>query len=187
VTEDEEFEPPLTPNDSYEPSQVSAEITSGSFYEHEFETPFASPSPSFPNTLSTGNITSITAQEFEDMFSTALTSASVQHMGTSKPFSDDFVVRIAELLAAVGKQRWSERPRTYLVLRLIDEVKVMDDLILNGFKDIDFPYTELTIPECIKENGVQRNFLQKQRYVLSERSADLVRGGRHRHLGKHVP
>jgi hypothetical protein len=139
-------------------------------------TPFPEPSLSIPEfTLS--------SQDFEIRLSSLLSSAFDQHMGTKKPFSEDVIVCIADLLAAVGKHQWSERPRTYLVLRIINEVKAMDDIVLDGFKDIDFPYTELTVPRCIKDIGAQRNFLQTQRYVLSERSADLVRGGRHRHLG----
>jgi hypothetical protein len=127
---------------------------------------------------------SLSAQEFEEKLSTLLVSASAHHMCSSKPFSEDVIIRIAELLMAVGKLTWSERPRTYLVLRLISEVKVMDDIVLNGYKDIDFPYTESTTPECLKQLGAQHNFLHIQRFMLSEKSADLVQGGRHRHLGK---
>jgi hypothetical protein len=129
---------------------------------------------------------SLTAQEFEEKLSSLLTSASEHHMGSSEPLSEDIIIHVSALLLAVGKNTWSERPRTYLVLRLINEVKVMDDIVLNGYKDIDFPYTESTTPECIKQLGIQHNFLHVQRYVLSEKSADLVQGGRHRHLGEIV-
>lgn len=127
---------------------------------------------------------SISAQDFEQCVADLLTEASEQEMGLKRPYSDDVMTRIADLLSAVGKERWAERPRTYLVLRLIEKVKSMDDLVLDGFKDIDFPYTELTMPPSIIESGAQRAFLNAQRYVLSERSADLVRGGKHRHFGK---
>jgi hypothetical protein len=127
---------------------------------------------------------SLTAQEFEEKLSSLLASASEHHMGSSKPFSEDIIIHVSALLIAVGKNTWGERPRTYLVLRLINEVKVMDDFVLNGYKDIDFPYTESTMPECIKQLGTQQNFHHVQRYVLSEKSADLVQGGRHRHLGE---
>lgn len=131
-----------------------------------------------------GEPLSLTAPEFEEKLSTLLISASEHRMGIKTPFTEDLIIRIADLLAAVGKLTWSQRPRTYLVLRIIDEVSAMDNLVLNGYKDIDLPYNESTIPECIKELGAQHNFLQTQRFVLSEKSADLVRGGRHRHLDK---
>ncbi|KAH7067923.1 hypothetical protein FB567DRAFT_253124 [Paraphoma chrysanthemicola] len=129
-------------------------------------------------------IQSLSAQEFEDAFARLLADASAEGMGNRKTFSDDLVVRVADLLAAVGRASWAERPRTYLVLRRINEPKLMHDMVLDGYKDIDFPYAETCVPDCIKAAGVQREFLRAQRYVLSERSADLVRGGRHRHLDK---
>jgi hypothetical protein len=35
----------------------------------------------------------------------------------------------------------------------------MDDIILHGYKDIDFPYTDATVPQSIKEVGAERVFL----------------------------
>jgi hypothetical protein len=125
----------------------------------------------------------ISAQQFENELSALLLSASSDQMGISKPFSDDLIMQIATMLSAVGKLTWSERPRTYLVLRLINEVKAMDIFVLEGFKDIDFPYTESTLPSCVNVAGARHDFLHQQRYVLSPKSVDLVRGGRHRHLG----
>ncbi|KAL6709616.1 hypothetical protein ACN47E_001044 [Coniothyrium glycines] len=122
------------------------------------------------------------AEEFEHQISALLASAADRKMGIAKPFSDELMDDIAQLLGAVNKQAWSERPRTYLVLRLIDEVKSMDTFVLDGLKDIDFPYDEKTIPACITTAGARHDFLQRQRFVLSSRSIDLVRGGRHRHL-----
>jgi hypothetical protein len=128
-------------------------------------------------------MSSLSSQEFEASVSSLLSSAPGQEMGAKKPYSEKLITMIAELLTSVGKPSWSKRPRTYLVLRLINEVTCMDDIILDGFKDIDFPYTDATVPQSIKEVGAERVFLQAQRCVLSEKSADLVRGGRHRHLG----
>jgi hypothetical protein len=69
------------------------------------------------------------------------------------------------------------------VLPRINEVKILDHLILEGYKDIDFPYTEATVPQTMKESGAQRDFLHTQRFVLSERLIDLLRGGRYPHMG----
>lgn len=140
-------------------------------------------SVSFTN-ASSQDASSISPQQFEESIANLFSKASVQDMGIKRPYSDDLVVRVTELLSAVGKDRWSARPRTYLVLRLIDEIRLMDELILDGFKDIDFPYTDASLPPSITKNGVQREFLRAQRYVLSERLADLVRGGKHHYFGK---
>jgi hypothetical protein len=128
--------------------------------------------------------TTLSAEKFEEELSLMLKIASSQRMGIDKPFSDDVILRIGDMLCSMGKQAWGERPRTYLVLRLINEVRAMETFVFEGFKDIDFPFTEKTIPECIRSTSSRHNFLQKQRYVLSSRSVDLVQGGRHHHLGK---
>jgi hypothetical protein len=129
------------------------------------------------------NLDQLSAETFKTRIDTILEDAAAVKMGTSKPFSDEIMDTLAGLLYAVGKHAWSERPRTYLVLRLIDEVKAMDNFVLGGLKDIDFPYSDATIPACIKGPMARHGFMQKQRYVLSERSSDLVKEGRHRHLG----
>jgi hypothetical protein len=69
------------------------------------------------------------------------------------------------------------------VLRLINEVKCIYDIIFDGYKDVDFPYSVATVPRSIKDVGVEHDTLQTQRHLLGERSADLVRRGRHRHPG----
>lgn len=126
----------------------------------------------------------ISAATFEETVSALLASVQLQRMGVDEPYSDEVITYIADALLEVGKYRWSERPRTYLVLHLIDEVKFMDFFVLDGFKDIDFPYTEVTLPSFIKVANVRQEFLYNQRFVLSTVSVDLVSGGRHHHLNK---
>ena len=180
ITEDDESRCPQSGDEPPESSRVAGATSTDHL---GLVTPVASLNLPFPGTTLSSNTATVSAQEFEERLSILLASASAKQMGTGKPFSDDFIGTIADLLTAVGKHNWSSRPRSYMVLRLINEVKAMDDLVFNGFKDIDFPYTESTVPECIRGLGAHRDFLHAQRYVLSERSADLVRGVRHRHLG----
>lgn len=126
----------------------------------------------------------ISSQEFDVAFESVLVSAQERRIGADKPFSDDVISRIGDLLRSAGKPTWSERPRTYIVLRMIDEVKAMNDFIFEGYKDIHLPYTEHTLPSSLRSPSSRYNFLREQRHVLSPRSADLVQGGRHHHLGK---
>jgi hypothetical protein len=123
-------------------------------------------------------------EEFENTLESLLAKAAVEGMGVDKRFSEDLVSRVSELLLQVGKRTWSDRPRTFIVLRLINEVKVMDSFVIEGFKDVDFPYTDSTLPRSIKSTTSRHNFMQKQRYVLNTKLADLVQGGRHHLLGK---
>jgi hypothetical protein len=102
-----------------------------------------------------------------------------------KPYAEEDFTEISRLLSLVGKPQWSERPRTYLVLRSIGEVQAMGSFILEQLNDIHFPYTEATLPKCcLSSPGARHSFIQKQSLVFSPRPADLVLGGPHRHLGK---
>ncbi|CAN9270265.1 unnamed protein product [Alternaria alternata] len=124
------------------------------------------------------------AEDFEERLSSLLSTASAQRMGTDKPYNDETILGVGELLAILGKHDWSLRPRLYLVLRMINEVRAMNMLIIEGFKDIHFPFTEVDLTSSLKSAASRQSFLRQQRYVLSSRSVDLVQGGRHHHLDK---
>jgi len=95
---------------------------------------------SFPLLHTLGEIDSaqpiLTLEEFEEEMARAITSADERRKGPKEPFSDADVNHISSLLAAVGRARWSERPRIYLVLRLVDEVKAIECFIMDGHKDV---------------------------------------------------
>ena len=59
----------------------------------------------------------------------------------------------------------------------------MDGFVLEGLKDIGFPYTEEHLPNCVGSSSSRHAFINKQSVVMSVRAADLVRRGPHRHLG----
>ena len=132
----------------------------------------------------TTNGLQIDAEDFEERVLSLLSTASTQRMGTEKPYNDETILALGELLAMLGKHDWSVRPRLYLVLRMIKEVRAMNMLIVEGFKDIHFPFTEVDLTSSLKSAASRQNFLREQRFVLSSRSVDLVQGGRHHHLGK---
>ena len=145
------------------------------------------PSPVLPATRCLDTTTTslhIGAEDFEERLSSLLSTASAQRMGTDKPYNDETILGVGELLAILGKHDWSLRPRLYLVLRMINEVRAMNMLIIEGFKDIHFPFTEADLTSSLKSAASRQSFLRQQRYVLSSRSVDLVQGGRHHHLGK---
>ena len=60
--------------------------------------------------------------DFENAISSMITIAEREKQDSAKPFREEDFIKIRGLLEQVGKHRWNERPRTYLVLRLIDEV-----------------------------------------------------------------
>lgn len=97
-------------------------------------------------------------------------------------FADSDFDMMSQLLNQVGKPQWSYRPRTYAVLRMIDRIDLFDTFILEGLKDIAFPYTDSRLPNSLSP-AAKAKFLQAQNLVLT-RASDLEKsGGRHRHLG----
>ena len=105
------------------------------------------------------------------------------------PFDDDDFLRISDLLRRVGKPTWADRPRTYLVLRLIDQVHTMNNFVFEGLKDIAIPYEEEQIPAALDSPESRHAFLQKQSLVLiSDKAKDIItKERRHRHLSTSHP
>ncbi|KAL8925637.1 MAG: hypothetical protein Q9172_002141 [Xanthocarpia lactea] len=83
--------------------------------------------------------------------------------------SDSTFKRIAELLAHLQAHNhttgWSDRPRTYTVLRNINRLDLFQHFIDLGLKDISFPYTVEKIPDLIHEDDLKDKFLKHQRSV----------------------
>ena len=95
--------------------------------------------------------------------------------------SDNTFKRIAELLAHLQAHYhttgWSDRPRTYNVLRNINRLDLFQHFIDLGLKDISFPYTVEKIPDLIHEDGLKDKFLKHQRYILT--NASHLENGQH--------
>jgi hypothetical protein len=97
-------------------------------------------------------------------------------------FADSDFDTISHLLTQVGKHQWSHRPRTYTVLRKIDRLDLFDAFILEGLKDIAFPYEDSRLPNALSPTA-KAKFLQAQDLVLTK-ATDLEKSNsRHRHLG----
>jgi hypothetical protein len=124
----------------------------------------------------------LSPERFEEKMTASVSEAVERKSRPDKPFDDSDVDKVRDLLLRIGKPKWADRPRTYLILRLIDEVGVMDSFVLEGRKDIHFPYTVMNLPDCLSDQA-RRAFLQQQKLVLSQRHLDIVKGGRHRHFG----
>ncbi|KAI9774565.1 MAG: hypothetical protein M1840_002814 [Geoglossum simile] len=98
-------------------------------------------------------------------------------------FADSDFDALGRLLFQVGKPQWSYRPRTYAVLRMIDRVDLFDAFILEGLKDIAFPYVDSRLPTSLNPT-VKVKFLQAQKLVLTKASDLEKSDGRHRHLDR---
>ncbi|KAL9001434.1 MAG: hypothetical protein Q9169_000009 [Polycauliona sp. 2 TL-2023] len=72
---------------------------------------------------------------------------------------------------------WSDRPRTYTVLRNINRLDLFRSFIELGLNDIAFPYTIEKVPDLIQEDGLRDRFLRHQNYILT--TAIHLEDGRH--------
>ncbi|KAI4261172.1 MAG: hypothetical protein L6R42_003623 [Xanthoria sp. 1 TBL-2021] len=95
--------------------------------------------------------------------------------------SDSTFKRISELLNHLQAHQhapgWSDRPRTYTVLRNINRLDLFQQFIDLGLNDIAFPYTIEKIPDLIQEDDLKDRFLRHQRYILT--TASHLEEGRH--------
>ncbi|CAO1603310.1 hypothetical protein XANCAGTX0491_006898 [Xanthoria calcicola] len=95
--------------------------------------------------------------------------------GSQSSISDGTFQRIAELLnhlqAHQNGHGWSDRPRTYTVLRNIQRLDLFQPFIDLGLNDIAFPYTIEKIPDLIPEDDLKDRFLRHQSESIGKRSA----------------
>ncbi|KAL8788567.1 MAG: hypothetical protein Q9213_001640 [Squamulea squamosa] len=101
--------------------------------------------------------------------------------GSQPSISDSTFKRIAELLDHLQAHQhvrgWSDRPRTYTVLRNINRLSLFPRFIKLGLNDISFPYTIDKIPDLIHDDGLKDEFLKHQKYILT--NASQLEDGQH--------
>jgi tetratricopeptide (TPR) repeat protein len=126
---------------------------------------------------------SFTTPSTEDVLNSRLSRLFQETDRRMNTYTESEIFEIISLLKHLYP-RWSKVPRTYIVLRSIDRLDLVNDLIDNGFSDYCFPVTERSLPGCIPPS-VKTSFVKAQRLVLTS-SMDLERGkfGRHCHYSK---
>jgi tetratricopeptide (TPR) repeat protein len=94
---------------------------------------------------------------------------------TRESYTDSAIIEIASLLG-------SKVPRTYIVLRTIDHLNLLDDIINAGFSDFWFPVTKQRLPECLSTSA--RTAFCETQYIILTKSMDLEKGqtGQHCHF-----
>jgi hypothetical protein len=101
---------------------------------------------------------------------------------SQKAFSESDFRSMSEILGRAGRDTWSKVPRIYTVLRLIDQLQLLDSIIADNISDFGLPFTIETLPEAIKSQSARFKFLEMQGRVLTE-SLDLEKeNGQHRHF-----
>lgn len=95
---------------------------------------------------------------------------------TRSKYTDAEFGDIASYLRNTGHESWSKVPRIYTVLRLVDQVELIDAFLQRGMTDIWFPFSDNTLPKALKQPH-RAQFLQIQEVVFSK-ALQLERGAR---------
>jgi hypothetical protein len=94
-----------------------------------------------------------------------------------KRLRDAEFVRVAEWCAMYGKEEWSKRPRTFIVLHMIGYHEAIEEFAKQGYSDLALPYTAANLPKVVKGEKARRQFLDLQNYVLTAHAEHLEKEG----------
>jgi hypothetical protein len=131
--------------------------------------------PLAPPTLSSVSAGKVTLQQ---SLSDRLGSYFLEGRLTSKLYTDADIHDISMLLKQFDP-RWSKVPRTYIVLRSIGSLDLLDRCIELGFSDYWFPVTERILPDFLRPS-VRAAIVEAQDLILTK-SLDLEKGDRGQH------
>jgi hypothetical protein len=96
---------------------------------------------------------------------------------TPKRLRDAEFVRVAEFCAMYGKEEWSLRPRTLIVLHFIGCMEAIEEFAKQKYSDLALPYTAANLPKAVRGEKARNRFLDFQNYVLTAHAKDLEKAG----------
>ena len=101
-------------------------------------------------------------------------------------YNESEIQQISLLLSQVNPQ-WSKVPRTYMILRTIGCLDLLDTFIHLGFSDHWFPVTARTLPLCLRPS--ERSQFAAAQFLVITPSMDLEKGekGHHCFFQEHEP
>jgi Protein kinase domain len=94
-----------------------------------------------------------------------------------KRLRDAEFVQVAKWCALYGKEEWSLRPRTFIVLHMIGCHEAVEEFARQGYNDLALPYTAANLPKAVKGEKARNRFLDLQNYVLTAHAKDLEKEG----------
>lgn len=84
---------------------------------------------------------------------------------------------VAEWCAMYGKEEWSRRPRTFIVLHMIGCREAVEEFVQQGYSDLALPYTASNLPKAVRGDKARKQFLDLQNYVLTPHAQNLEKEG----------
>ena len=104
-------------------------------------------------------------------------------------FDESVITLIAQLLEASGSTALTRSPRLYIVLRTIEKLDLIDDLLAQNITDYWLPFEKRGLPRCLSPPS-QEAFVQAQNSVLTTASNDTdLQNCPHAHFStsQHLP
>jgi molecular chaperone DnaK (HSP70) len=96
-----------------------------------------------------------------------ITDIFAEKAATSSTFTDSELVIISNYLRNTGQLSWGTVPRLYSVLRVLNQLDMLDVFIQQGITDIWFPFSSTSLPSTLSPT-MQARFLEQQARVLSK-------------------
>lgn len=130
--------------------------------------------PSAPTDALAGTVSSRLSDFFDDAYQ------------RQSAYADSDILQVSLLLSQVDLQ-WSKVPRTYIFLRIINCLDLIDTFIDLCYSAYWFPFTEQTLPRCVRPN--KRSHFVAAQHLVTTKSMDLEKGGKghHCYFQKHEP
>jgi hypothetical protein len=122
--------------------------------------------------------TSVWSASPQQLSSSQLNSHFTGRENALRPYSDADIYEVSTLLKHHAP-KWCKSPRTYIILRTIGSLDLLDQCIGVGLCDYWLPVTERTLPEFLLPS-VRAAFVEAQGLVLTK-SMDLEKGAEGHH------
>jgi len=140
--------------------------------------PPASSLPRQAQTLARKPVSNASSRPVDDITRAAAARIAIllQEHDATRPLTDAQILQISSMLKHADPP-YSKVPRTYVVLRQMECLHLIDEVLSRGFSDFHFPATASNVPPCLSPR--QRTaFLKTQGFVLTS-SLELEHGGHH--------
>jgi serine/threonine protein kinase len=82
---------------------------------------------------------------------------------------------ITSVLERTSNVSWSQIPRIYSVLRIINQLQTIDCFLTEGISDVWFPFSPNSLPSSLRDQTARSDFLAYQQLVFNTRAQDLER------------
>ena len=90
------------------------------------------------------------------------------------PYSEQDICEISALLQVINEV-WSRIPRTYVLLRLLDQLDAITGFIANDITDISFPFMQSGLLDSLKDHKARSEFIECQHLVYNNTALNLER------------